>query len=84
MVVGTLAVLYYGMRTDVESHALTLAFTTFILQDLVVIEKILTHLDNKDATATAYDRIWLKLPIRCCATASEERERSLLPATNTT
>lgn len=31
MMVGTLAVLYYGMRTGSEARALTLAFTTFVL-----------------------------------------------------
>ena len=31
MMVGTLAVLYYGMRTGTEARALTLAFTTFVL-----------------------------------------------------
>ena len=31
MMVGTLAVLYYGLRTGHESRALTLAFTTFVL-----------------------------------------------------
>jgi P-type Ca2+ transporter type 2C len=31
MMVGTLAVLYHGMRTGSEARALTLAFTTFVL-----------------------------------------------------
>jgi Ca2+-transporting ATPase len=31
MMVGTLAVLYYGIRTGSEARALTLAFTTFVL-----------------------------------------------------
>jgi len=31
MMVGTLAVLYYGMRTGSEARALTMAFTTFVL-----------------------------------------------------
>ena len=31
MMVGTLAVLYYGMRTGSEGRALTMAFTTFVL-----------------------------------------------------
>ena len=31
MMVGTLVVLYYGMRTGSEARALTLAFTTFVL-----------------------------------------------------
>ena len=31
MMVGTLAVLHYGMRTGSESRALTMAFTTFVL-----------------------------------------------------
>ena len=31
MMVGTLAVLYYGMRTGTEARALTLAFTSFVL-----------------------------------------------------
>jgi Ca2+-transporting ATPase len=31
MMVGTLAVLYYGMRTGGEARALTMAFTTFVL-----------------------------------------------------
>jgi Ca2+-transporting ATPase len=31
MMVGTLAVLYYGMRTGTEARALTMAFTTFVL-----------------------------------------------------
>ncbi len=31
MMVGTLAVLYYGMNTGSQEHALTLAFTTFVL-----------------------------------------------------
>ena len=31
MMIGTLAILYYGLRTGIESRALTLAFTTFVL-----------------------------------------------------
>lgn len=31
MMVGTLAVLYYGLHTGTEQRALTLAFTTFVL-----------------------------------------------------
>ena len=31
MMVGTLAVLYYAMRTGSEARALTMAFTTFVL-----------------------------------------------------
>jgi len=31
MMVGTLAVLYYGMQTGTEARAITLAFTTFVL-----------------------------------------------------
>jgi Ca2+-transporting ATPase len=31
MMVGTLAILYYGLKTGIESRALTLAFTTFVL-----------------------------------------------------
>jgi Ca2+-transporting ATPase len=34
MMVGTLAVLYYGLRTGNEDRALTLAFTTFVLFQL--------------------------------------------------
>ena len=35
MMVGTLAVLAYGMRTGSESRALTMAFTTFVLFQLI-------------------------------------------------
>jgi Ca2+-transporting ATPase len=31
MMVGTLAVLYYGLQTGSQQRALTLAFTTFVL-----------------------------------------------------
>jgi Ca2+-transporting ATPase len=31
MMVGTLAILYYGIRSGTEAHAITLAFTTFVL-----------------------------------------------------
>jgi len=34
MMVGTLAVLYHGMRTGTEARALTMAFTTFVLFQL--------------------------------------------------